>query len=101
VSNKNLDTSTKDPTSHAFSVMRYVVWLVAEKRPLLFIGVPGFVLVILGLLFGILTLQYYNQTHVFLIPYAISLCYPCKRFFNHWRIRDVYGFDVKCSAQYT
>ena len=68
---KNLETSTKNPTSHAFSVLSYVIWLVAEKRPLLFIGVPSFVLVILGLVFGIYTLQCYNLTHVFLIPYAI------------------------------
>lgn len=64
-------TSTKDPTSHGFSVLGYIIWLVAERRPLLFIGVPGFIMVILGLVLGILTLQYYNQTHVFLIPYAI------------------------------
>ena len=68
---KNLDTSTKNPASHAFSVLRYVIWLVAERRPLLFIGAPSFVLVILGIFFAILTLQYYNQTHVFPIPYAI------------------------------
>jgi len=68
---KNLDTSTKNPASHGFSVLRYVIWLVAERRPLLFIGIPGFVLILLGLLFGIQTLQYYNQTHVFLVPYAI------------------------------
>ena len=65
------NTSTKNPTSHGFSVLSYVIWLVAEKRPLLFIGVPGFVSVIIGLFFGIITLQYYNQTHVFLISYAI------------------------------
>ena len=68
---KDLDTSTKNPASHGVSVLGYVIWLVAEKRPLLFIGVPGFVSVIFGLFFGILTLQYYNQTHVFLVPYAI------------------------------
>ncbi|GAI02798.1 unnamed protein product, partial [marine sediment metagenome] len=68
---KNLDTSTKNPASHAFSVLRYIVWLVAERRPLLFIGVPSFVLIILGIFFAIITLQYYNQTHVFPIPYAI------------------------------
>jgi len=68
---KNLKTSTKDSTSHGFSVLKYVIWLVAERRPLLFIGVPGFIMMILGLVLGILTLQYYNQTHVFLIPYAI------------------------------
>jgi uncharacterized membrane protein len=45
--------------------------MVAEKRPLLFIGVPGFVLMILGILLGIYTLQIYNITHVFVIPYAI------------------------------
>ena len=70
---KNLDTSTKNPTSHGSSVFSYVIWLVAQRRPLLFIGVPGFVLVLLGFFFGILTLQYYNQTHVFPIPYAIMV----------------------------
>ena len=64
-------TSTKDPASHGFSVLKYVIWLVAERRPLLFIGLPGFIMVILGLVLAILTLQYYNITHVFLIPYAI------------------------------
>ena len=68
-----LDTSTKAPASHGFSVLSYVIWLIAERRPLLFIGVPGLALVILGLIFGIHTLQYYNQTHVFLVPYAILI----------------------------
>jgi glycosyltransferase involved in cell wall biosynthesis len=66
-----LETSTKGPTSHGVSVLSYVIWMVAEKRPLLFIGVPGFILVILGLFFGIRTLQIYNQTHIFPISYAI------------------------------
>ncbi len=66
-------TSTKDPTSHGFSVLSYVIWLVAERRPLLFIGLPGFVMVILGIFFAIYTLQYYNITHVFLVPYAIMV----------------------------
>jgi len=70
---KDLDTSTKNPTAHGSSVLKYVLWLVAQRRPLLFIGVPGFILVLLGIFFGILTLQYYNQTHVFLIPYAILI----------------------------
>jgi glycosyltransferase involved in cell wall biosynthesis len=66
-----LETSTKNPTSHGMSVLSYVIWMVAEKRPLLFIGVPGFVLVLLGIFIGILTLQVYNKTHVFPISYAI------------------------------
>lgn len=70
---KNLDTSSKGPASHGFSVLRYIIWLVAERRPLLFLGVPGFFLVLLGLIFGIQVLQYYNQTHVFLVSYAILI----------------------------
>jgi len=68
---KNLDTSTKNPTMHGFSVLSYIIWLVAEKRPLLFISIPGFVMVLIGLFFGINILQYYNQTHIFLVPQAI------------------------------
>jgi glycosyltransferase involved in cell wall biosynthesis len=68
---KNLKTSTKDPASHGFSVLSYVIWLVAERRPLLFIGVPGFIMVIIGLSLGIHTLQFYFQTKTFLLSYAI------------------------------
>ena len=68
---KNLDTSTKNPATHGFSVLRYVIWLVAEKRPLLFIALPGFMLCLLGLFLGIRTLYYYNQMKVFLLSYAI------------------------------
>jgi len=66
-------TSTKNPTSHGFSVLSRIIWLIAEKRPLLFISFPGFISVLLGLFLGIQTLQYYNHTHVFLLPYAIAV----------------------------
>ena len=65
------NTSTKDPVSHGFSVLKYIVWLIAEKRPLLFIGVPGFIFILIGLFLGIRTLQDYNQTNIFPIQYAI------------------------------
>ena len=69
---KNLkNTSTKNPTSHGFSVLGYVIRLVAERRPLLFISFPGFISVLIGLFFGIRTLQYYNQTNIFLVHYAL------------------------------
>ena len=70
---KNLDTSTKNPASHALSVLNYIIRLVAEKRPLLLISVPGFILVLFGFFLTIDTLQYYNQTHVFLIHHAIMI----------------------------
>lgn len=44
---KDLETSTKNPASHGLSVLAYVLWVVAKQRPLLFISVPGFILMIL------------------------------------------------------
>jgi len=70
---KELETSTINPASHGISVLSYAVWLVAQKRPLLFIGVPGFIFVLIGISLGIYTLQYYNINHVFLVPYAILI----------------------------
>ncbi len=64
-------TSSQSPTKHGFSVLGYVMWVVAERRPLLFIGLPGFAFVIFGIFFGILTLQLYNKTGVFPISYAL------------------------------
>jgi len=73
---KGLDTSTKNPASHGVSVLSYVIWMVAEKRPLLFIGVPSLISLIIGVLIGIYTLQLlslnqYNITSAIIFPYAI------------------------------
>jgi glycosyltransferase involved in cell wall biosynthesis len=68
---KDLDTSTKNPASHGLSVLGYVIWVVAEQRPLLFIGVPGLISVVIGLILGIYTIQSYNLAHAFNVPYAI------------------------------
>lgn len=68
---QDLDTSTKGPTAHGFSVLGYIIFLIAEKHPLLFIGLPGFIFVIFGFLSGLYTLQYYNAHNIFLFSYAI------------------------------
>jgi len=70
---KDLKTSTKNPASHGFSVLSYALWLVAEQHPLLFISLPGFIMVLIGLYFGIHTIQEYNEYHMFLNPYAILI----------------------------
>lgn len=68
---RNLKSSKKNPLTHGPSVLAYIIWLVAEQRPLIFIGIPGLALIITGIFFGIRTIQYYNQTDVFLISYAL------------------------------
>jgi len=69
---KELDTSTKTPISHGLSVLSYVIWLAAQRRPLLHIGVPGFLVLLSGIIVSIYTLQYYNQNHVILISHTIA-----------------------------
>jgi glycosyltransferase involved in cell wall biosynthesis len=64
-------TSTKNPVSHGVGVLNSVIGLIAEKRPLLYIGLPGFVMFVIGVFFGILLLQQYNQTRYFSLAYAM------------------------------
>ncbi len=68
---KDLDTSTKNPASHGLSVLGYVIWVVAEQRPLLLISLPGFISVIIGLLLEVYTLQNLHQNNIYLTPFAI------------------------------
>jgi len=69
---RNLNSSKKNPFTHGPSVLAYVIWLVAERRPLLFIGVPGMGLIIVGIFFGIHTIRHYNQHNDFLMSYALG-----------------------------
>jgi hypothetical protein len=67
----NFKTSTKHPVSHGVRVLNSVIGLIAEKRPLLYIGLPGFVMFVMGVFFGIMLLQQYNQTRYFSLAYAM------------------------------
>jgi dolichol-phosphate mannosyltransferase len=63
--------STKNPVAHGVGVLNSLIGLIAEKRPLLYIGLPGFVTFVIGVFFGILLLQQYNQTRYFSLAYAM------------------------------
>ncbi len=68
---KDLETSTKNPASHGLSVLGYVIWVIAERRPLMFISLPGFISMIAGLILGGYTLWIINQHNIYLAPLAI------------------------------
>ena len=63
--------STKNPVAHGVGVLNSLIGLIAEKRPLLYIGLPGFVTFVIGVFFGIMLLQQYNQTRYFSLAYAM------------------------------
>jgi glycosyltransferase involved in cell wall biosynthesis len=67
----DFDTSTKNPVSHGVGVLNSVIGLIAEKRPLLYIGGPGLVLIMIGFFFGLRLLQLYNQEAYFSMPFTM------------------------------
>ncbi len=56
------EDSTKKPLRHGLSVIGTMVRYVETEHPLLFFGVPGFVLFVLGVTLGIFVIQGYYQT---------------------------------------
>jgi glycosyltransferase involved in cell wall biosynthesis len=64
-------TSTKHPVAHGVGVLYSLIGAITEKRPLFYIGLPGFVTFVIGVFFGILLLQQYNQTKYFSLAYAM------------------------------
>lgn len=69
--NTGTKTSTKNPISHTSDVIGSLVELVALRHPLKYLGIPGLVLTMIGIGFGISTISYFNQTRVFSIPYTL------------------------------
>jgi glycosyltransferase involved in cell wall biosynthesis len=63
--------STKNPVSHGFGVLGRIIHTIAEGRPLRYIGIPGFVLIMIGFYFGLTLLRQYNQQGYFSLPYTM------------------------------
>jgi glycosyltransferase involved in cell wall biosynthesis len=59
----NLETSTHNPVSHGMSVLSTIIRLVVEERPLVYLGIPGVFVLIIGILFGMWTMQLYVIEH--------------------------------------
>ena len=55
------DTSTHNPISHGSSVILSTLKYVAIERPLVFYGIPGIIFLLIGLAFGVWTIQIYSD----------------------------------------
>jgi len=58
---KGLETSTHNPLKHGLGVISTIIKLVVEERPLFYLGIPGIVLLSIGMFFGFWTLQIYAK----------------------------------------
>ena len=56
-------TSKQHPLSHGTSVLMSLVQMIVEDHPLLVLGVPGAVILLGGILFGVWMMQMYAATH--------------------------------------
>lgn len=62
---EGLDTSTHHPLRHGPSVVMSIVRLVVEERPLFYLGIPGIISLIIGIIFGAWMLHMYGiQGHI-------------------------------------
>jgi len=56
----DVEGSTKGPISHGFGVVDRLLRIIAVRHPLLFFAIPGFVLSIFGLWYGLQTVDEFN-----------------------------------------
>ena len=61
-------TSTKNPVRHGSSVLISLFELILMKRPLTFLGVPGLIILVAGIITSTISLMLFNQTGHFSVP---------------------------------
>ena len=66
--NTGFKTSTKDPISHSTGVLASLLKLVAINHPLRFLGIPGFILFVIGIIFSIIVITIFNEDRFFSVP---------------------------------
>lgn len=64
-------TSKKNPLKHGTELISIALRLIVEERPLLLLGIPGSIAIIMGVISGVYLLWYFNITRVFSIPIAL------------------------------
>jgi glycosyltransferase involved in cell wall biosynthesis len=61
-------TSTQNPISHSTGVLSSLLQLIAINHPLRYLGIPGFILLIIGTFFSIIVITMFNEDRFFSIP---------------------------------
>ena len=61
-------TSTKNPFSHMTDVITSLIELVAIGHPLKYLGIPGLILLIIGIVYAVIVIIIFNDTRYFSIP---------------------------------
>lgn len=67
-----VNTSTEHPLTHGIGLLMTITKLVVEKRPLVYIGIPGLICLLIGVFFGVWMLQIYSIEHLIVTNIAIA-----------------------------
>jgi glycosyltransferase involved in cell wall biosynthesis len=65
------EASSQNPIKHGFLVIYNIIGMISYRRPLPTFGIPGFVLAIIGFLFGFWAITEYYTTATF--PFVLSM----------------------------
>lgn len=68
---KDVKTSKKNPLQHGSEVFLSVIELISEKRPFLFLGIPGLALFTIGGVSFVMVLKIFNEARQFAIGTAM------------------------------
>ena len=69
---KNLaSTSKKDPLMHGIELIGIALRLIVEEKPLILLGIPAILLILLGISTGVDLLLVFNSTRYFSMPLAL------------------------------
>ncbi|MFC2058762.1 glycosyltransferase family 2 protein, partial [Chloroflexota bacterium] len=63
--------STKNPLSHGLGILTGIIQLASEKRPLIFFGFTGLILIVAGIYSGIRLIHIYDQSGNISLGYGI------------------------------
>lgn len=66
------NTSKKTPLAHGLGIVGFLLKMIVEERPLLFLGVPGVVSMLVGTAFGAWMLQIYATEHYITTNIALA-----------------------------
>jgi glycosyltransferase involved in cell wall biosynthesis len=69
--NTGTRTSTQNPIVHGGSVLISLLEIILMKRPLTYLGIPGFIMLLIGISTSSFTLISFNETGYFSIPITL------------------------------
>ena len=64
-------TSTKNPISHGGGVLASLIETILIQHPLKFLGIPGFISIIIGIISSVHVLTVFNEIRYFSIPFTL------------------------------